>query len=367
MNKDTKGNTANKNAIKENEDNSIVGIKIQLKAVGLLILAMLITVYIFLKDYSLKDLIYYLKQCNPYWLLAGFFLIMFFIFCEGVNIKLIMKELNQSVAFKRCLDYSFIGFYFSSITPSSSGGQPAQIYYMKKDNLSVSDSSLTIFFVVLVYQIAMILIGGIMAVFDYKVAMVIAGKLKYLLIFGTITNLGFVLVLFLLMFSKKTVSFIIDLCVKIGLRVKLLKDPDKWKERLNQGITAYHEKALILKKHPVLFGKVLVVTFFQLIALCLVPYMVYKSLGYGDYKPEDMITAQSLLTIAVSTVPLPGSVGAAEGGFLYAFGMFFSDKVITLAMVLSRVISFYLPLLVSFFISVIIHVRTHGNIKRGDT
>jgi hypothetical protein len=36
---------------------------------------------------------------------------------------------------RKVMRYSFIGFFFSGITPSASGGQPAQIYYMNKDNM----------------------------------------------------------------------------------------------------------------------------------------------------------------------------------------------------------------------------------------
>ena len=37
----------------------------------------------------------------------------------------------------RCIQYSFIGFFYSGITPSATGGQPVQLYYMNKDGKGV--------------------------------------------------------------------------------------------------------------------------------------------------------------------------------------------------------------------------------------
>ena len=40
-----------------------------------------------------------------------------------------------------CIQYSFIGYFYSDITPSATGGQPAQLYEMCKDGNNASDST----------------------------------------------------------------------------------------------------------------------------------------------------------------------------------------------------------------------------------
>lgn len=52
-----------------------------------------------------------------------------------------------------------IGFFYSCITPSASGGQPAQIYYMSKDGLDVSVSTLVLMIVTITYKAVLVLVG----------------------------------------------------------------------------------------------------------------------------------------------------------------------------------------------------------------
>ena len=67
-----------------------------------------------------------------------------FVACEAMNTFSIMKALKQKVSYLKCLGFAFVGFYFSSITPSSSGGQPAQMFYMSKAKINLSYSSLNL-------------------------------------------------------------------------------------------------------------------------------------------------------------------------------------------------------------------------------
>lgn len=51
----------------------------------------------------------------------------------------------------RCISYSFIGFFFSGINPSATGGQPMQLYYMKKDGNKISSASVVLMTVAVIY------------------------------------------------------------------------------------------------------------------------------------------------------------------------------------------------------------------------
>ena len=67
--------------------------------------------------------------------------------------KLILARLGHHLPYRRCLGYSFTGFYVSSITPSSTGGQPAQIYYMSKDSVPAAHGSLNMMLIAVCYQV----------------------------------------------------------------------------------------------------------------------------------------------------------------------------------------------------------------------
>ena len=113
-------------------NNQGIKTKKQIISILILIVIMLLTGSIFMKGCSVHDLIDAFYHADYTFLLAGLGMMFLFIACEAANIFLIMKVLGQPVSLKKCFIYSFIGFYFSSITPSASGGQPAQVYYMKQ-------------------------------------------------------------------------------------------------------------------------------------------------------------------------------------------------------------------------------------------
>lgn len=344
------------------------GIKARKQIISTLILLVLIVITFsyYLKGYTIKDLQSALLNVKFSYLLCGLGMMFIFISCEAANIYLILKALNNKIPFFRCFEYSNIGFYFSAITPSSSGGQPAQVYYMKQDKIPIAESSITIFFIVYVYQITMILLGIIMALLRFSEAIYFISKLRYLFIYGMVVNIGAIFIFFSLMYSKKLAPSIVTFILKVGYKLRLIKRVDEIKNRFDKILKSYHEKAMILKAHPILFFKILFVTIIQMLALNSIPYLVYCSMGYKAHNILDMITCQSLLTISVSAVPLPGAEGVTQGGFLQIFNTYFPQNMLTYAMLINRVISFYLPLLISFVIYITTHIRTMKQSVRGD-
>ena len=265
-----------------------------------------------------------LKDADGRWLLLGLLCMFLFVGCEAANMHQISHTLGFPLKYFRCGQYAFIGFYFSSITPSASGGQPVQIYYMKKDRISLAHSSFMILYIVMVYQMAMLLLAGLMAL---------------LLISRTA--------------AEKLLRFFINLCC----RIRLVKSGEATLQRGLRELADYRKHARIIQKNPRLFLRVLCISMLQMTFLSLVPYCVYRALGFAGYTPGEVITCQSILTLSASAIPTPGAVGAAEGGFLFAFRHIFGPENIKTAMLLSRGISLYLFLIVSFIVCMAVQIR----------
>ena len=77
-------------------------------------------------------------------------------------------------------------------------------------------------------------------------------------------------------------------------------------------------------------------TFCQLTALFSVPLVVYYAFGLTGSGALDIIGTQALVTLAVASLPLPGAVGASEGGFVAAMRLFFGAGLVTPAVLVSR-------------------------------
>ena len=86
-----------------------------------------ITVYVIFKDQEIDTIFRYIKLANPIYLILGFIMMLVFVCSESVIINYLMNTLSYKVGILSCIKYSFIGFFVSAITPSASGGQPAQM------------------------------------------------------------------------------------------------------------------------------------------------------------------------------------------------------------------------------------------------
>ena len=329
----------------------------QIESIAFIVLLMAITIYSVLRGYSIHELVSVIRKVHPFYLITGLFMMVIYICCQALNFKMILTMLEHPKPYANCIQYAYIGYYFGSITPAASGGQPAQMFYMNKDRVNVAISSITIFFMVFVSQIVLILVPGLLAMIRLPIALRFAMKMKYLLFAGTMVTTGLIIILLFVMFFGRTVPFVLSVFIKLLKRLHLVKKPDELQFKLNQIIRSYWEKARVIKRHPVLFLKVLIVSIAEWSSQCMVSYMVYRSFGYHNYGILDLMTCQSLLNISVTAVPLPGSVGVAEKAFLEIFGQFYPSEVLPSAMILSRIINFYLPLLISFIVYLFAHIK----------
>ena len=116
-----------------------------------LILIFSITVYMVFKGEDLGEIIHTVRQADPVYLLVSVVCVVLFILGESVIIFYMMRTLGAKVKMGHCALYSFVGFFFSCITPSASGGQPMQIYFMKKDKLPIPVTTLVLMIVTITY------------------------------------------------------------------------------------------------------------------------------------------------------------------------------------------------------------------------
>lgn len=335
----------------------IVSKKNQMRSILFMTSLMAVTVAFVLKEYSIWELIKVVGGVHLYYLITGIALMFFCAGCQALNFYMIMHRLRQAASYKNCIDYTYIGNYFSAITPGACGGQPAQMYYMNKDKIHVDISAITIFLMVFVSQIVVVLMGGVFAVLRFDILAKSAHWFIWLLFAGASVMLLLTAVLSAVMFSRVIIPFLLDLALKFGVKFHLFKKPKEIKEKLDILIISYREKSRLIIKNPDLFLKVFVVSMFQWIAYCLVAYLVYLSFGYRKNDCLDLMAGQAFINIAVAAVPLPGSVGIAEKAYLNVFGQFYPGEQLPSAMILSRIINFYFPLLISYIVYAFAHHR----------
>ena len=313
------------------------------------ILLIILTFYLILKDQDFSQMSSILKTVKKEFILLGILAMCIYVSCEAINIRRILKELGEKVSFFSAIKYTLSGFFFSAITPAASGGQPMEIYYMHKDNISVAHSTLTLLMQLCSFQIISISFGIISAIIHFDV---LKNGLIYLFILGIALNSSALALLVIAIFSKKLSEGLIKFAVKV-LKFFRIRNIEEKQEKLEKELASYQTSAIYIKEHKLLMVKTLLTTAIQLLAYYSVTYWVYLAFGLNTYNIWQILTLQAVLYATVSGIPSPGAGGVSEGGFLGIFKKAFPEATISSAMLLSRGVNFYLLIIVSVIVVIV--------------
>ena len=101
-----------------------------------------ITFYFLFRDTDLQEILRIVRAADWLYVTLGF---VFMFTQQGlytvVLAKLLTGTLKTRPPFSISIYTSFIGYYFNNITPSASGGQPVQVYYLYRRGVNIPSSS----------------------------------------------------------------------------------------------------------------------------------------------------------------------------------------------------------------------------------
>lgn len=311
---------------------------------------MLLTFWFVFRNQDFSIILESARKMSWWGMAIAILLSVFFVSAEGYMICYLLKGIKEKTSLLRCISYSFIGFFFSGITPSATGGQPMQLYYMKKDKISLSASTVVLMVVAIIYKFVLVLIGvGILLVWRNP----LKGYLKgyyYLYCFGLFLNVLLVVLLTFVMFSPEIIKMIVYKIEKMLVFFKILKPSDKRRGRLDGFLAGYQGTVVFFKTHKRLIGVTILFTFLQRFSLFLLTYVVYKGLGLSGTPMLDVILVQASIYIAVDMLPVPGAQGITETMYYTVFAKIFSAKYLTASLCIARGTSFYLLMVVSLIV-----------------
>lgn len=132
----------------------------------LMIVVLIFTFYTLLHGEDLRSILKVLRGADKSWLIFAALFAMAYLVLQAVSLKIIVQSAGTPMRLKDGIRYTFIGFLFNAITPSASGGQPMQVYYMHEDNISIGVSSVALLFWTIIYKIALLLIEGVVMLFS---------------------------------------------------------------------------------------------------------------------------------------------------------------------------------------------------------
>lgn len=325
-----------------------------------LFLLMGVTIYFLLKDQELPQIINACKNANPWYLAAGVVFVLVFVCSESLIICYMMSTLKYKAPLKQCVKYSFIGFFFSCVTPSATGGQPAQLYYMSRDGLDISVSSLVLMIITVAYKGVLLILSGMAWITQRQFIHNRLGHVRYILIYGIIVNGLFIAFLLLVIFKTSIIRGVCTVVVRRLACWRMIKHEDEKMKKIMISLDQYHRAAMYLKSHGIVLVNVFLITIFQRLSLFAVTWLVYRSFGLHGTNIWQIICIQTIIALAVDMLPLPGGIGASEASFLVMYEGIFGTAFVLPGMLLSRGISYYMLLLISGLVTFGVHLMSHS-------
>lgn len=317
----------------------------------ILIPAIILFAFLFLGNNSI-NIIQVLKDSKIRWIICAVLCMILYWLFESISLHIVSAKLSDKLDFKNAIRTSMIGQLFNCITPFSTGGQPVQAYCMVKCGVTIGQASSILLAKFIIYQIVLTLYSLVALVLRFNFFANKISDFGYLVFVGFIVNFIVVVCLICIGFFPNIATRFLIWCINVLDRFNLIKNKEDRIKKINAEMNGFYESFQFLKQNLSTIFKSSLIIILQLTVFFVIPYFICLSLGVINIDLLTIISAGAFVLMITSFVPLPGGSGGAETGFYLFFGMFFPQTgVIAIAILIWRIVTFYIPILVGMLFS----------------
>ena len=315
--------------------------------IAIFVVITIIVLYFALKD-DYKSVINGIINANILWLLVACLLVVGYWLFKANIFYSFTRKFDRNYTYKKAFKLQLVTNFFNAVTPFSSGGQPFQIYTLKKQGVSLVNSTSIIVQNFIVYQIALVSLG-IMSLISNQIFHFFSNGslLRSLVTIGFIINTAIIIGLFIIAFARKINKKITSMIIQLLSKMKLVKDKDKKINEWNEYVNNFHDGAKLLIEDKLFFLKLVMSAILGLACLYSVPVILLYATGdYSSFNIFQSIVSCSYVMLIGSFVPIPGGTGGIEYGFVSFFGNFIAGSALNVIMILWRFVTYYLGMIV---------------------
>ena len=307
-----------------------------------------LTFFFLLKNLDLNALKEVLTSVKPAYLILGMGLIALFLGGEALVFRLVLKKTGRPISFKASYLYAAIDYYFSCITPSANGGQPAQIYYMNKDSIPLSKTGVAIFVYGFIYK-AVLILFGIGAVCFVPAFIFNGGPLLIVLFFfGVVCDVAVFALLLTALLRPSLLRRPVFFFIRLFAKLRFISNREKAMENAEKQLEDYREASCACKNSPSLLISSFFIVLVQRIIQYSIGYLIYLGLGLQGESFFTLFFIQVITAFAADSLPLPGGIGASEAIHLALYSHVYPQTSLRSgAMLLTRGLNYYFLLILS--------------------
>ena len=320
------------------------------------VLLAILTIRVILKqnqDISIIRLLDILRLSNKPYFVTAVVSAALFVWFEGVAICSILKYAGHPRSLKKGFLYSTSDIYFSAITPSATGGQPASAFFMTRDGIPMGIVTATLILNLMMYTLSIIVLGILSILISPRAFWDFGSISKVFIGIGFVGLSVLVLIFFILLKKEELIFKPLSNFITFLYNKRLIKEKDKKLSKVTRIGNDYKAcSAMISGKKRVLLTAFLW-NLIQRSCQLVVPMLIYASLGGEKLKMALVFSKQCLVTIGYNFVPIPGGMGISDYLMIDGFCRMMNRQMAYNVELISRGITFYVCVSVSGIITLI--------------
>ena len=231
--------------------------------------------------------------------------------------------------------------YYDNITPLGAGGQPFEIYYLRKKGLPVGIASGVPLTSYAISKIAYVVVSTT-AILCFGFGD-ISPFMRVLCIIGLIANLGMPTTIVMFALLPKFSASVARGIAKLAKFLHIVKDQEALYKKLTGHFIEYAGCIdYFLKKSKKTILSSFVCSSIYYLALYSLPYAVIRLCGNHDISWGTMFAYCVICYASVTLIPTPGSSGGAELSFRAIFAKYLSGGILFWGVLSWRIFSYYI-------------------------
>ena len=313
-------------------------------------------------------------QAQPWEILVPFLAIIIVYVIDALRYQLVFWQFGVHLHFGDALYNNIVGYFYGNITPSSTGGQPFQIYHFSRLGLDTTAATNVVFSRLMVTNFAQLIF--VFAFFHRGIALLsLPGGGTYILGIGmALTTFASILLLFV--FIKPTIIGRLALKLehnRFGRFIGRVAKNSQWAEKISSWSFELRDSFRFLwsRRTWALIADLLLFFVVQ-VAWSLGLYYPLRALSGVSLPFVDFLFAFIICGLVAAYIPTPGSSGSIEASYAFVLGGLVGSFGPALSAVfLWRLGSYYLHLILGGVVHALVPMpkavygtRADGQIER---
>lgn len=340
---------------------NIINISVLVVLIGITLTVLMLSY----RELSFRTIWDFLAKSNAWYIVAAVACMLLFIMFEGLSVHVIARKLGHKSKLRSSIAYSAADTYYSALTPSASGGQPASLFYMVRDGMSGGVAGFTLILNLIAYTVAIVVIGAFALIVRPQMILQSGnGFALTLVILGLVVQFVLAGLLLMCMLWSRLILKAGNGGISLLVKMKIVKKPEKWRSKLDGVVEKYRSSKYVLKKHPAIIFEALFLNIAQRVSQTLIPCFVCFAAD-PTLNFLDLFCMQAYVVLGYNFIPLPGGVGAYEYLYDRFYGSYLlkhlagnkeaANAFMVSAMMVSRTVSYYLCIIVSGLYTLVYH------------